>query len=283
MGIFIFTIKRYLLRKLHIEIREEGIFVNDQDYFPFYKSNLTRDKLIFSSKHSHSMILNMLSYHKEDSRLVVEIFSYNEKNDNAFVGQKAKFDIQYIEFKDIVFEKIQGLLSFYSKEKLSSILTTKQKKLQKNTEAKFHNIRIKVNLKSVRFMNGKVQFPHRLKWYKEKDILEIRNIYILKEFEHIKYFFAKLFGRKSIDVDVIAKSSKDSISLHSVFSPQIHSIDRTSINLLKTKVFDEATKERNRKRFTPGELLTFDELIEKTYEDSFGNIDSLEKELLFSL
>ena len=122
-----------------------------------------------------------------------------------------------------------------------------------------------------------------MKWYKESPFLEIHNIHILKDFEYIKFFFAKIFGRKSIDVKVQSRSTKEAITLVSVASSQIKSIDKDTIKILKGQVFKDITKKKNIQQFTPDTLLTIDDLIREYDEEGFGNIDISEKEMFFSL
>lgn len=270
-------------RVLHIEFRKQGVYFNESEYIVFDQTNLTKEKVLFSAETPHPMILIMSSFNKVTGELNVEIVDYNKHDRILFQNQKPKADIKYLAFRNIIFDKLKPHLSFYSYSKLEALISDEKGKSFQDANAKTHLIKTKVNLKKVHFKNGKVSFKHNLKWYKESKFLEIHNVHIVKDYEYIKYYFIKHFGRKSIDVEIEAKSTKERIQLISVFSPQINSISSNTIKILKTKAIEEFTNFRNRKRFTPDSLLTIDDILKQNEDEAFGNIDISEKEILFLL
>lgn len=266
---------------LHIEIRELGIYVNNEDYFSFEKTNLRKDIVLFSSKRRFPLKCRMNAYDLEKGKLSLEIVNYQHHDIEKFNNQSAKLPISSIVILNIQFELLKPLLVFYNKDKLKLFLAEDSFIEEDEMEAVIHEISLKVNLSKLKFLNGKVCFKHSLTWYKESTVLEIENVNLLKDYEYIKFYFAKLFGRKSIDVYVECSSNRNGIKLIRCKSPQIDSIKRDTVKILKTYIYSDLTK--NKQHIKQGSLLTIDELLSMDLNEDFGNIDVSEKELLFTL
>ena len=259
----------------------DGFYINPTTKIDFSCSNLQQDIVLFSVEKAHEITCSMHSFDREEGKLLLEITNYQTHDQETFSKQKPKAEIKLLEFVNIRFSHLEPLLSFFEKDALKPFLTST--KLPSSLPGKLHEILFKVSLSKVQFKNGKVIVPHTLKWYREKNHLEIQNLHIVKDYEHIKFYFAKIFGRKSIDIHVKAKSSKENIELISCSSPQINSIGPSTIKVLRTKIYDEMMSPRRHDKFPSNNLLTIDDIIAQAGEEGFGNLDCTEKDLLFHL
>ena len=268
-------------RTLYVELRKEGFYINPSTKVDFSKSNLRKDIVLFSVDRTHEITCSMHSFDRETGKLTLEITNYQTHDQGAFSVQKPKTEIKLLEFVNIRFKHLEPLLSYFKKDALTPFLTSK--KLPSTVSGKLHEIAFKVSLTKVQFKNGKVIVPHSLKWYREKNHLEIENHHIVKDYEHIKFYFAKIFGRMSIDIKVKAKSFKENIELISCSSPQITSIGPLTIKVLRTKMYDEMMSPRRKDKFPTNNMLTIDDIIAQAGEEGYGNLDCTEKDLLFHL
>lgn len=263
-------------------IKKNGFYFNPNSFISYEKSNLSSDIIRFSSTKDHSITCKMISYDKKLKSLKLHIIDYNNYDEKSFQNQKPSQPITFLEFDKIDWNKIQGLLSFYHKASLSHII----EKTYSDTNSKknsLHTIEVSIPIAKCHFQMGKVSFSKKFKWSTNPIELEINNPHIISEFNHIKFYFTKLFKKKTISVKVHCESTTNGIIINSLQSTDIDKINQNTIEIIKTKKYDEWTKKKHPLNLTGKEIFNFDEMLEQWKEESFGNLDMDEKAMLFSI
>lgn len=160
-----------------------------------------------------------------------------------FATQQPKFLFRSIVFKDLKWRALEKTLNIYRRHQFSDISDAnllQDQTFASETEAEtdsfpYKKIDFKVShpLKKTRFQLGYVELEKKIKGLRAKVTLVIENPHILPEFEPIKSYFAKIIGKKTIEITgTIAINSDGSIDTNA-HSEEIKQINEDSITAVK--------------------------------------------------
>jgi len=247
---------------------------------PISASNVPASYLQFSEKKPIYWEVGMISFSKSGGKLRLKVLDYNAQKVAIFNEQEAKYPIKSVEFEPLHWSELERLLSTYQKSYIKNFITEEDlpKLLQKTFE-----IPVKVSLNKVKFKMGYVSFRKKFKWNKEGDIFRIAMPDSIPEYEYIKSYFSKILGKTSIEAILEVVSSAKETKLSSVKSIDLEKINDDSIRVLKVQKLDQWSSKKPKYAAPDQDLFTFEEVMERYGDEALGNIDILEKDLLFHL
>jgi hypothetical protein len=140
-----------------------------------------------------------------------------------------------------------------------------------------------VKLSHLNFELGFASFTKSFKWNEGEDLFIIPLPDSIPEFNHIKPYFKKVIGKSTIDVLIEVESSAEKTKVVAIKSIDLHKINEESIRILKVQKLDQWSSKKPKFAPPDKDVFTFEEAMESYGDEAFGNIDILEKDLLFHL
>ena len=203
----------------------------------------------------------------DEKELVVSIDSYNQGVPEISHTQQQLFpalaEIKRINFLSINTEKL--LASAGSEGTSQTIIHDDQESAVEITKVVQESLSIPI--KKLNFQLGRVTFSHRFKGFLSATEITIENYELREEFDAIKNYFAKVFGKKKIQVDVTLEIDGAYARISAVSSPEIASIDKKLIESVRFE-FVRTLKKKIEPTIDKS-LFTADELLSHFGEEEF--------------
>ena len=225
--------------KKHIilHINNSGVYYNSTGLISWDKTNFP-DKECFGISGSRAIywLVKMKNYSKSTGALQVEVIAYKDVDISTFEQQQAKSTINTIQFQLLNWEQLKGILNYYKAQKfeetengflLKEETINQPEPIEGNLQFEFDQA-----LSKITFKMGYVETEKRLKGVSNKAVIKIYNPHIIPEFEYIKFYFSKLFGKRRINIKGNIADKNDR-STYKFSSPEIASIDESMINGIK--------------------------------------------------
>jgi hypothetical protein len=229
-----------------VKLTPKGIFYNPTQCIPWDKTNFPHtDQFGIKSNSQMYWRLRQLSFQKAKGRLTVTPIHYdiNEKERQTFREQNPKYPISELIFIDVIWEKLEKHLYHYTPKAFEHLTVPKSSARTKTPDLAFVTtpteqlpkieLTFKVHLKNVTFKTGFVELEQSTKLRSTPITIKIYNDAILQEFDYIKPFFGKLFGKKKITVKGFLRMEGGEIRQKNFQSPEIASINDETITAVK--------------------------------------------------
>lgn len=282
-----------------IKMTTDKIYINPKEYLLMSSSNFPpKGDFSFNSHIDIYWEVEVSSFSKK-SLVEFRVVDYNPKDISSFFfNQKLKYKISVIHFVDIDWEKLEPLLSSYKKiafkgwvinystEHIPTEHIKETSKLDNNIdnhnkvqeESKFQEEQEENDQKDT--VEIKVPFKSKIKFkdafFREGGItinsfkvdngskfklpLKIENSNILPEFDNIKYYFYKVFKKRTFNVTgVIVLVDGRAIRTEQLHSDEIEMIDSSIVDKVRKVQILEIPKiipkeKSEKKLFTPKEI-----------------------------
>ena len=256
------------------------INLGDQEEISLHCSNIPSEFMRFSETREIYWEVELIAFKRNEGRLYVRVVDYQSKKKDRLGSQQAKYPIKYIEFESFVWKKLEPLLSVYQKKELRPFLLEKTK-LQ--TEVHQTSLSFRVPLGKTTFGMGFVSFHKDLKWRRPSTEIKIPHPESLPEYDYIKFYFVKFLGKKTIDVEIIVESTSEEHKIASVRSLDLEKISKDTVEILKVGKLEEWTSRKPKLAPPDQNLFTIEDAMASYGDEALGNIDILEKDLLFHI
>ena len=269
--------KKYIILK----ISNEGIHYNEIEKVSWNNTNFPSQKFFtFNPNKTIYWEVEMLNYLKETQDLLVKVIDYMSLNaNNSLSEQKPKSPIKKIFFQDLQWVHLEKDLSIYNKGAFKNIALFESN--LKPTKESFSIVESSLPtnqiieldttfpLMKTTFKLGCIEFTKKVKGIIDPVKILLYNDYIIPEFDHVKPYFNKIFGKKSIDIKGTIVLKLDETYEVNIFSKAIASINEDFISSVKRlslrkAIFDPKVILVDKSLFSP------EEYFENT-NDQLGN------------
>ena len=192
-------------------------------------------------------------------------------------SQSPKKKVVRLQFLHIDWSKFENCLSYYDGE-LKNLLSYNINYREIKPLPKPVTIAHRVSIKNLTIGTGYIKYSKKVQWSAAPIEFTIKHVDMIPQLEYVKPYFAKILGKKTIDVHVTVWKEDDKMRVGKVVSPNMMKINRESLYVIKGIQIDNFKKQQ-KSRLRDSILLVDEDL--DIVESDFGNIDSVEKEILF--
>lgn len=273
-------------RHIILQLTNEGVRYNPSGLIPWEKTNFPpKPNFAFKSFYDIFWRVEMLTFDRSTGQLSVKPVQYSVNDPAPFSAQQPKHPIRQLHFEAINWEELKKDLSFYAPQDfdhliIKKIIDTKTKK--KQLEEGFSQLQVdfRFPLKKLRFKLGYVELDKKIKGLPEPVSIQLFNDTLLPEFEHIKPYFAKVFGKKTISVKGKLTLHEDGAIDAHCFSKEIAEINEKMLSTIRQLKIKEVIKKPPVIPLDKS-LFTNEDFFEGLNEEELGNtLRTNEKDLL---
>ena len=265
------------MKTVLINISNKEVRFNKRLKISIHKTNLPIEFLQFRSQLEIFWKLQMISFKKEEGILRVKVLDYFSHDYTSFDSQSQKYPIRYIKFETLDWKKLEPLLSTYHKKHLSDYIDEEATGLHQVS------IPIRVPISKLTFHLGYVSFHRSFPWRKGNTEFRISHPDSIQEYEYIKYYFANILDKGTIDVYIDVESTSSETKVTNIRSTELGKINNQNVRLLKIRKIEEWSTKKPKIDQPDKKLFTFQEAMDSYGDEQLGNVDDLEKELLYHL
>lgn len=268
------------MKTILIKVSNEGVSYNLEKIIALSQTNIPAPYFRLKETKDIFWQVELVSFNKVDGKLLVRVLDYYPQEVEEFAEQFPKYQIKHIDFEPLHWSELQGFLSSYQKHYLREIITEAPftKALQKS-----FTIHVKVALNKLKFELGFASFTKTFKWNKESSTFKIPLPDSIPAYDYIKPYFAKILGKASIDVMIEISSSTSETKVSTINSSDLLKINDETIRILKIQKLEQWSSKKPKYSPQDQNIFTFEEAMESYGDEALGNIDILEKDLLFYL
>ncbi|WP_308991608.1 hypothetical protein QLS71_006220 [Mariniflexile litorale] len=271
-----------------LKIVRHSIYYTQNDYISFEQSNFpSLDNFKFKPQMEILWEVEIKKYDPSDKVLILNIIDYNSHKIDEFKSQtKNNTGLKKIYFENLKWNLLEPQFTHYKKVSFKGIVdedsyyednnfSTNQVEFEgvENVNKPNYKPQYSVNrkesidfnttvhFKDAKFLDGSVKFDAGIPELSKTVEFEILNNEIKKEFDYIKYYFPKVFKRKTFEVIGTIILEYNKTEFENISSPEITKIDSSIVEKVKQIEFNriiKLTSEENSKQ-----LLNLDELFDK--------------------
>ncbi|GAB5555017.1 MAG: hypothetical protein Sapg2KO_46080 [Saprospiraceae bacterium] len=275
-----------------LKITNQGVYYNPRAYLSWEDTNFPpKTDFNFNDRVDIFWEVVLLDFDKKDKTLSLTVVDYEANySKQQFETQQPKFLFRKIAFKNLKWQALEKILNIYRRHQFSNISDAnplQDQTLASETEAKIESFpnrkidfKVSHSLKKIRFQLGYVELEKKIKGLREKVTLVIEHPHILPEFEPIKSYFAKVIGKKTIEITGTITINSDGSIDANAHSEEIKQINEDSITAVKRlKLWNSISKPTI--KTVDKSLFTSDEFFDTEEDTLLGNTyRKKEKELL---
>jgi len=240
---------------IFIQIKDKRIYINETDFIPFLQTNIPEHSLSFKVNENIIWEVKTVSHDLNSKIIQLEVTNYNPDEFTTFSFQELKFEIEKIEFRELIWSELEPLLSSYKKIDLMPLCKKEQEKddlsssenrfqtLPQNLDfsiassdvpKKYHEV-FSFPFSSIKFHDGHISFLEKFKFFRGPIEFKIFNPNLLEEFEYIKSYFPKVMGIKKFNVLADIEITDYRITGTKATSPRIDLIDHNFIEKINRR------------------------------------------------
>lgn len=223
-------------------------------------------------------------YH--EGKVVLRVVNYHPTDFTNFGRQELTKPIAEIEFENLNWTELEKFLYSWNnitRKHIEAHYVGPKPALKENTVSSNHSRRIgqfsdfifvgnrdpiqttvnenfDVLYKDATIKNGVIEFEKKFSWYHSRILIEIKNPFLIEEFDSIKFYFGKVInGKKRFTVQVSFTLVDNIITDVSATSPEIAKINDELVDVIKKKRIKEVISLQSKKEKS---LIDADELFE---------------------
>lgn len=260
-------------QELKIKLKEQSAFLTKNVKLDFNQVNMIfniRNPLIFEAP--AFLTVRVKKYIENEKRLHVEILNYNA-GDIEFPDEQVQLESTLSQIEKVSFPTISlDCLSIIARSTQPiTILPPKPEPSREETprqpEIQIYNESFFIPIKDITFLDGRVTFSKKIQELQKKVKFQIPNNNIIKQYDAVKNYFAKVL-REKIQVNPTIEIVDGNITSIKATSRQIERIDKTLIEEVKFKFVNVARKKEylgDKQIFTMSEY--FKTFADKDFEE----------------
>ncbi len=247
--------KKYIILK----IKNQGIFFNNNDSIDWKNTNFP-PKENFSISNSRDIYwqVEMKSFENISEKLTIAIIDYDYRLiNNDFINQSPKKTIKGLIFEEVSFSNLRKSFDYYKIDSFRRFEFNTDDELEEESESTLR-IEFTQPISKVNFKTGYAETVKKVKGVSNNLVIKIYNENLIPEFDFIKPYFSKVFGKRTISIRGVIgdKNKPDSYKFRSkeiskINDDLINSIKRLEI---KKKIASPKVIEIDKSLFTPEEF-----------------------------
>lgn len=263
-------------KKIIIKFQDERIWFDSKESIEIQATNLPDDNCTLTSRPFYWEIIPK-TFNKNKGTLEVAISNFNPKVSSPWIGSCPKYRITSINFHNLNWDDFSLFVSSYNnKAKLS--MPSSSTKME---SARFHEVTLteRIRLMDLKFEKGHVSFDKCFSWASDEQLIKIHNPHIFPQLKLLLPYLIKLLKKKTINVELKIGRENGKTTYINAISKDIDKINQESLQVIKVFQLDDTRKKLRDSNmqniFNPPPQIIDDIIL--------GNIDSFERELLFSI
>ena len=258
-------------------IKDNSIHFSKNSSITISSTNLPHEDIQLSSRDIY-WELKLEQYDHDTGKLDVFINNYDVDAPFSWVGRTPKYKIELLHFLELNWEELEQHLVYYNQAAKKQLECNKSS-ANTNIVSEAHLLHT-VRISDLRIHNGYIIYQKKVSWAKEEVTFRINHGDMFEQLNFITPYFAKVIGKKTIDVNVtVGRQSEETIYLKTQ-SADLDKINTDTLYIIKHRQladFKKALKKEN-----GDNVMLTPEALQDLIND-FGNIDSIERQLLFSI
>lgn len=286
------------IRPIILRLTAEGVYYNPAACIPWEHTNFPPASSFGIMDQTETYwVFEQLSFDKKTSQLEISPIDYAPANRESFENQNPKFPIKSLVFRAIDWVELKKVLYKYAPDDFADITYVSNKPddaprfggMEKypgkapDKRTGSHEVNFSISLKKVTFKYGYVEFEKSLPDLKLREVMRIENSFILPEFEFIKPYFFKVFGKKTIQVRGQIHITERGEITHQLTSPEVRMIDEQFLAGIKKIMIEDAFKKPQIITVDKG-LFTEDDFLEGLHDEKLGDtLSPSEQDILNTL
>lgn len=215
----------------------------------------------------------MVKFNKDKKKLFVEVVDFEGAHNSIFSSQSPKYEIKHLDFDQVSIYKLERLILYGELDTLDIIETNLDDSEDLRIIFDFNQ-----PLSKITFKAGFIETTKSIKGFSRQLLVKIVNPSILPEYDYIKPYFAKVFGKKTITIRAHIGDKNDR-STYQFYSPEIASINDELINGIKRLELSDKIK-KPKITDTDKSLFTADEYFDGFEAEKGNRVKKSEIELL---
>ena len=275
-------------RTVILHVTNEGIHVNPLHCIPWARTNFPDKRHFdFSESRSHDWRVRQDAYDPGTGLLTVTVLDLHVVDpEPVFSRQMPKSPVQRIHIQGLAWPDLQAQLSMYRKDAFTEFLSKETNpptspSVPGATGVMKRTVPIdsRVSLSKVRFKLGFVEMEIRLNGIPDPVRIQVSNPHILPEFDIIKPFFAKMLGKRTLQITGSAEVVGRLVRSTSCTSADLDRINDHTISTVRRLVLRDSI--RSKPSLSPDkELFSSDEFFADTPAQALGNTYREQERLL---
>lgn len=281
-----------------LRITNEGVFYNDKAFLTWGNTNFPpKDTFNFKERKAIFWEARLLAFDTERSRLTVEIIDYDiDARPAALASQQPKFPFQKMAFSKLEWPALEPLMNVYNKQLFRQICEVGNAHpggrvagedwvdfSEPEAQKKRIDVHFSYPLMKAVFKMGYVEVEPTIDELPGKVKITLDNSNILPEFDHVKPFFAKALGKKTIEVTGYLEIDNEGYVETRCQSKEVNQINEQFIGTVRRLRLEDAIF-KPRKITVDKSLFTPEEYFEGFDEEELGNtIRKSDKDILADL
>ncbi|MEZ4941931.1 MAG: hypothetical protein R3D58_13715 [Saprospiraceae bacterium] len=194
---------------LLIKIAKNRVFFNPRLSIALEQSNIPVKDLMFNPGREFYWLVEMEDFYPQTGRLQIKVLDYKETFAAKFDTQEPPKEVKELFFSEqLDWNYLEPQLSFYSKGKLrGQIKNIPESSLPEKTgkvsadftpipQERVISTTFDIAFSDIKINLGHVSFQKHIPQLNQEVEFKIPNDFLLPEFDHIKFWFAKKLGRK---------------------------------------------------------------------------------------
>lgn len=286
-----------------IRIWDQKIYLNPELFFSIAQTNLAVGGVRFGRNHDIYWEIEFDESSFIANTLTVKVSNYHPRDTRSFYTQPVKESLQQLYFKGIYWDELQQHLISYQpnpvfKHGVVIDSPTKETRASKPTpdnysaytktnfferekapitvtpgkpETTIHKDNFDIYYDETQFEDNHIRFSFQFHWHRNPIEFTIDNHWLKKEYDYIKYYFAKVLGNKqTFNVSVAVTITDGTVTDTQASSAEINRINANIIDSVKYhRVLNLIKTPSSRKKKS---LSTTDDIFENFEEGDAGNV-----------
>jgi hypothetical protein len=284
-----------MLHKKLIRILGQKIYLNADKAFALAQTNLAGGSLTFGRGHDIFWEVAFDQNSFRENTLTLIVTNYHPSDTTAFAKQPVAESLHKLCFKGIHWGELLPHLISYMPNRLfqsgavidkkaqdapspeglkrSFTATTKQPFVTAAPGPKtiVHKDSASIRYEDAEFHDSYISFAHRFDWYHYTIKFTIENPWLKKEYDYIRFYFARAMGDKhAFNVDVTVTITEGKITEKTAASSEINKIDSGVIDSIKYHRIMNLIKEPSIRK--ERSLFSADDIFDNFENENAGNI-----------
>jgi hypothetical protein len=247
-------------RERLIKISKNRIYVTPDHSLALQQTNIPAGSTSFRGSEDYFWRVEVTEVNKDQKSVGMKVVEYYPTETAQFSKQTLKHDVEKLLFEPFDWSQLEAFLSCYKKSEFQGLIVEAEEKdepddvwdddlendwddddeptvLPEETPREPHieviQEKCRVSFAKTTFHEGRVEFECELNRFPRGVTFEIHNPCILREFEYVKGYFPKVFGAHTFQVSVTVTVEDHFPSTKTARSPQIESIDQSTVRAVK--------------------------------------------------
>jgi hypothetical protein len=240
-------------RERIIKISKNRIYITPDHSLALQQTNIPAENTEFRGSEDYFWRVEVVEFNGDQKCVRLKVVEYCPTDTAYFSEQTLKYEVERVLFEPFDWNQLEALLTGYKKSDFQGLILEEDESdfvwddgldddnepLELPEETPREPLMEVVQEESrvffakATFHNGHVEFDCVLTRFPRGLMFRIDNPHILREFEYVKRYFSRVFGRQTFQVSVTVTLKDHWVIEKTATSPEIDSIDERTISAVK--------------------------------------------------